>query len=109
MVIVTISPLFLFLWLFFVLLGFFLAFLCLLLFGFRHALCFFHFQLAAEELDDRQIGSIAFAVTELDDPAVATVAISEPRSDCIEYFFRNGFAQEIRLNLTACMKVIPLA
>src|SRR5215470_17363791 len=88
------------LWLVFFFL-FLLVFLGFFFRGLRSALCFLHFKFASKQLDDRQICSVAFAVSQLDDSAVAAVPVGETRSDRIEHFLGDGLAQKICLHLPA--------
>src|SRR5256885_11295204 len=92
---------------------FFLLFLArllrLLLFVFFRAFGFLHFQFAAQQFDDGQLRAVAFTVSELDNAAVAPVAIGETRSNRIKYFLCHGLAKKKCLKLAAGVKVVALA
>src|SRR5262249_55004349 len=53
------------------------------------------------------IGAIALSVAKLDNPAVAAVPITKSGSDRFENFLCYGITQQIRLQLTAGVKVVP--
>src|SRR5262249_26023716 len=58
---------------------------------------------------DRQIRAVAFAVSQLDDSTVTAIPIGETRSNRIEYFLGDGFAQDVCLDLPASVEIIALA
>src|ERR671937_302580 len=96
------------LFLFFFFFLFFAAFR-LLFFLFRSAFGFLDFEFAAEQFDDGEIGAIALAVAELDDPGVSAVPVGKTRCDRFEDFLRDGFPQKESLKLTPRVQTIALA
>src|SRR5205085_6892662 len=88
---------------------FFSRFLAGLVLGLLGLFGLLHFELASKKFDDSKIRAVAFAVAQLDDPAVATLAVGKAGSDGIEYLLGNRRPQKIRLDLPSRMKVVALA
>src|SRR5262245_25840464 len=77
-----------------------------LLLGFSRSLRLLHFQFAAEQFDNGEIGAVTLAVAKFDDSAVTAFAIGKLGSDGVEDLFGDGFLHDIGLHKPPRMETV---